>query len=98
MIEREIFFSNNILCVIVSSLEESKCGKIPVIPNGEVLARERVDPEDERRITCEQGFVAQVYTLTCREGQWSSGQFQLNDVCKRESFRINISVLQRIKY
>uniref|UniRef100_A0A3Q3XES9 Uncharacterized protein n=1 Tax=Mola mola TaxID=94237 RepID=A0A3Q3XES9_MOLML len=61
-------------------IEESKCGKIPVIPNGEVLARERVDPEDERRITCEQGFVAQVYTLTCRGGQWSSGQFQLNDV------------------
>ena len=99
VIEREIFFSNNILCVIVSFLEESKCGKIPVIPNGEVPATPSVYQEnDSVDIVCQHGFNAQVSKLTCHRGQWNSNSVQLNEVCKRESFRINMSVLQRISY
>lgn len=63
-----------------------KCGETPVIPNGKVIAVDTAYEENAMvQITCEEGFQAQVDSLTCRNGNWRSDGRPLKDVCTRES-------------
>lgn len=68
----------------MSTLEKEKCGEIPVIPNGEVSTKQKPDKKDELvQILCNAGFRAHVSSLRCQEGEWSSGEFALNEICIR---------------
>lgn len=70
----------------MSTLEKMKCGEIPVIPNGEVSDVQKPYKKDERvQIRCNKGSKAQVSYLTCQEGEWSSGELMLEEICKRTS-------------
>lgn len=63
-----------------------KCGETPVIPSGKVKAVDTAYEENARvQITCEEGFQAQVDSLTCLKGNWHSDGVSLKDVCTRES-------------
>lgn len=68
----------------MSTLEKEKCGEIPVIPNGKVSAEQKPYKKDELvQILCNAGFRAQVSSLRCLEGEWSSDEIALNEICKR---------------
>ncbi|XP_074491206.1 complement factor H-like isoform X2 [Sebastes fasciatus] len=60
-------------------IENRRCGEIPVIPNG------RVTPShwqsESARITCHEGYEAQVNRLTCIEGKWHSNGFSPKTIC-----------------
>ncbi|KAL7396850.1 hypothetical protein ABVT39_012608 [Epinephelus coioides] len=60
-------------------IENEKCGKIPVIPNADVTPPRRED--QSYRITCQEGYIAQVERFTCRQGKWDFGGFSLRTIC-----------------
>lgn len=63
-----------------------QCGEIPVVPNGQVPAKQKPYNNGGRvPILCAEGFEAQVRSLVCKEGEWSSGESALKDICKRTS-------------
>lgn len=59
-----------------------QCGKIPAIANGEALTIQKTYNESERTpIRCNEGFEAQVASLRCHKGDWSSGELPLDKIC-----------------
>ncbi|TNM88127.1 hypothetical protein fugu_006348, partial [Takifugu bimaculatus] len=61
---------------------ERQCGEIPAIANGEALPIQKPDDENEStEIRCNEGFEAQVTSLSCHKGEWSSGGLPLNTIC-----------------
>lgn len=59
-----------------------QCGEIPAIANGEVLKTKKPYEENESAaIRCNEGFEAQVDSLSCHKGEWSSGGLPLNKIC-----------------
>lgn len=71
----------------MSTLEKEECGEIPVVPNGEVFAEQKPYKKDELvGIRCNAGFQAQVSSLRCQEGEWSSGELALKEICRRTSW------------
>lgn len=72
----------------VSSQGETQCGEIPAIANGEVPAIQQPYKEnDSAPIRCNEGFEAQVQSLHCHEGEWSSRGLPLNEICTGMFFR-----------
>lgn len=70
----------------MSTLGNTQCGEIPVIPNWKMTSKGIVYEENERvQIICQDGFQAQVHSLTCRQGKWSTDGLPLKQVCTRES-------------
>ncbi|XP_049443566.1 complement factor H-like isoform X17 [Epinephelus fuscoguttatus] len=60
-------------------IENEKCGKIPVIPNANVTSPSRED--QSYRITCKEGYTAQVEHFTCRQGKWHFGGYSHKTIC-----------------
>ena len=72
--------------MITSTLEKRKCGEIPEIPNGEVTTKQSdYRPRTFVRITCKEGYQAQVDRLTCFNGEWDSNGHLPKAICTRES-------------
>lgn len=66
----------------LSSKGEMQCGQIPAIANGEVLTiQQPYDEKESAAIRCNEGFDAQVDSLSCHKGEWSSGGVALNKIC-----------------
>ncbi|XP_051231674.1 complement factor H isoform X1 [Dicentrarchus labrax] len=66
-------------------IEETKCGKIPVIPNGEVrdqLQHYGYRQNERVEITCNEGYRPRFDILTCNEGQWRSAASSLETICE----------------
>ncbi|XP_071342387.1 complement factor H isoform X6 [Trachinotus anak] len=62
--------------------EESSCGKLPVIPNMKVTSgRDDYEKGASVQIICEEGYTAQIETLTCLEGKWNYDAESLKDIC-----------------
>lgn len=71
---------------VVPAIDDTVCGKPPVIPNGRLTDEQHVNKEDSTvAVVCEEGFIAQVQNLTCTNGEWSSFGKPLRDICKCES-------------
>uniref|UniRef100_A0A3Q3M9K7 Complement factor H n=1 Tax=Mastacembelus armatus TaxID=205130 RepID=A0A3Q3M9K7_9TELE len=79
------YLSITTLIVIVSTVEKTSCGPVPMIPNGQVRSQENHYRQGELvQITCDEGYTA-VNNLTCNKGKWEAGG-SLKTVCTRESF------------
>ncbi|XP_071342395.1 complement factor H isoform X14 [Trachinotus anak] len=66
----------------VRCIEESSCGKLPVIPNMKVTSgRDDYEKGASVQIICEEGYTAQIETLTCLEGKWNYDAESLKDIC-----------------
>lgn len=71
--------------MIVSALENTKCGVPPQIPNGKIAYQRSVNEDGSSvAIACEDGFLLQVQGLICEKGEWSSGGISFTDICTRE--------------
>lgn len=76
--------------MIISTLESTKCGETPEIPNGEVTTTQSVyGPGRFVRITCKEGYQAQVGRLTCIQGEWDSNGRSPETICTRESSSVS---------
>uniref|UniRef100_H3D463 Sushi domain-containing protein n=1 Tax=Tetraodon nigroviridis TaxID=99883 RepID=H3D463_TETNG len=67
-------------------IEKMQCGETPLIPNGKVSAERKPYREGQQiSIRCSEGFQPQVSYLRCQEGEWSSGELALDEICKPET-------------
>ncbi|XP_075901175.1 complement factor H-like [Nelusetta ayraudi] len=67
-------------------IDNTTCGKPPVIPNGRLTDGQHVNKEDSTvAVICEEGFMAQVQNFTCTKGEWSSFGKPLTDICKSDA-------------
>ncbi|XP_039984433.1 complement factor H-like [Xiphias gladius] len=63
-------------------IEKSKCGELPVIPNGEVKHQhDNLRQEETLAIVCNEGYNAELDHLTCLQGKWHSNGKSLKTIC-----------------
>ncbi|XP_068175663.1 complement factor H-like [Antennarius striatus] len=53
-------------------IEKTKCGEIPVIPNGNMTQRGVYGPHETIPIFCMEGFLEAVESLRCQNGEWKA--------------------------
>lgn len=78
--------------LVVPAIDDTVCGKPPVIPNGKLTGGHTVYVADSTvTVNCEEGFLAQVQNFICLNGEWNSRGTPLPDVCKSESLVSQLS-------
>ncbi|XP_034386213.1 complement factor H-like [Cyclopterus lumpus] len=67
-------------------IANTMCGNVPEIPNGRVTPCEK---SKDAQITCEDGYHAQVTSLTCHDGKWLSEGVSPETFCKLTAVSCN---------
>ncbi|KAK5869526.1 hypothetical protein PBY51_024235 [Eleginops maclovinus] len=60
-------------------IENTKCGELPVIPNGELIESRRQG--ESTQVNCKAGYRTDVRSFTCRDGKWHSNGIPLKKIC-----------------
>ena len=74
---------------IMSTVEKSECGNLPVIPNGRAMLDQSNSREQSALVTCEKGYTAEVPRLTCLKGKWHADGSSLKSICAGESSSVS---------
>ncbi|XP_071059127.1 complement factor H-like [Pseudochaenichthys georgianus] len=59
-------------------IENTKCGDLPVIPNGKVTV---AAPGESAQVNCKGGYSTEVSHFSCRDGKWNSNGVALKIIC-----------------
>nr|XP_046156060.1 coagulation factor XIII B chain-like [Oncorhynchus gorbuscha] len=57
---------------ILECIDQSQCGRIPVIPNTKVPQSEVYNNEQTVTIDCKVGYTSETKTIKCKDGEWQT--------------------------